>query len=161
MLIADITETTENSIQEYYQRTRRGKSAPPLQIHQSEESVVGHGESSSTVSVVGIMDEREGFLKGEEREGGVVHRAGGGEEREDVAESSGTPSLPSQQAQSMLPAFRDIDLQDLHKVEEFCKIGCGCSAKCSMQFSIKHYLQARADAQQMHRKELDHWLQEG
>ena len=51
--------------------------------------------------------------------------------------------------------FRDIDLEEQHVVEEFCRNGCGCSMDCVTQFSLKHFLLARANANQMHRNELD------
>ena len=51
--------------------------------------------------------------------------------------------------------FRDIDLEEQHVVEEFCRNGCGCSMNCVTQFSLKHLLLARANANQMHRSELD------
>ena len=51
--------------------------------------------------------------------------------------------------------FRDIDLEEQHIVEEFCRNGCGCSMNCVTQFSLKHLLLARANASQMHRSELD------
>ena len=49
--------------------------------------------------------------------------------------------------------FREIDYEDMAKVGEFCRNGCGCSIYCAMQFSAKHYLLTRSNAQQMHRKE--------
>ena len=51
--------------------------------------------------------------------------------------------------------FREIDYEDTAKVDEFCRNGCGCSMNCGMQFSVKHYLLTRSNAQQMYRKELD------
>ena len=51
--------------------------------------------------------------------------------------------------------FREIDYEDMAKVDEVCRNGCGCSINCAMQFSANHYLLTRSHAQQMHRKELD------
>ena len=51
--------------------------------------------------------------------------------------------------------FRDIDLKDVEKVDEFCKNGCVCTMRCSTKFSVKHYLATRANSQQLDRKELD------
>ena len=53
------------------------------------------------------------------------------------------------------PQFRDIDHQDVEKVEDFRRNGCGCSLNCSSNFSLKHYLSTWSDAQQMQRSELD------
>ena len=52
--------------------------------------------------------------------------------------------------------FRDIYLADVEKVDEFCKTGCGCSMNCATNFSMKHFLLTRGNAQQMHRKEVGH-----
>ena len=51
--------------------------------------------------------------------------------------------------------FREIDFQEVEKVEEFCRGGCGCSTNCASAFTKKHYLATRANAQQLERKELD------
>ena len=51
--------------------------------------------------------------------------------------------------------FRNIDLEEQQVVEEFCLNGCGCSMNRVTQFSLKHFLLPRANANQMHRSELD------
>ena len=51
--------------------------------------------------------------------------------------------------------FREMDYGDRAKVNDFCRNRCGCSVNFAMQFSVKHYLLTRFNAQQMHQKELD------
>ena len=76
------------------------------------------------------------------------------------AETSGINSQltviePEAAPWSVAPSFRDLDLAEQQKVEEFCQSGCGCSMNCAAQFSVTHFLLARANAQQLQRKELD------
>ena len=51
--------------------------------------------------------------------------------------------------------FCDIDQREVEKVEEFCRKGCGCSLNCAANYTWRHYLATRSNAQQMNRSKLD------
>ena len=135
-----------------------------------QEGVSGGGEEQEGVS--GGGKEQEGVSGGGEGQEGVN---GGGEGQEGVSgggdtgegmvednEGGGTAEDEGTVAHGPVVVsghhnveFRDIDFADVEKVDEFCKTGCGCSMNCERNFSMKHFLLTRGNAQQMHRKELD------
>lgn len=150
-------------------------------VNGGEEEVSGGGEGMEGVS--GGGEEQEGVCRpggegmervsggeegqkrvcwGEEGQEGVSQGGHTGEGIVEVSDGGGTAEREGAVARGRVVVsghqdveFRDIDLADVEKVDEFCKTGCGCSMNCATNFSMKHFLLTRGNAQQMHRKELD------
>ena len=96
------------------------------------------------------MGEGVGTAEGDNMGEGV-----GTAEGDNMGEGVGTEEGDNRVEGGVHPQFRDIDHQDVEKVEDFRRNGCGCSLNCSSNFSLKHYLSTRSDAQQMQRSDLD------
>ena len=121
------------------------------------EGVNGGGEEVS-----GVGEGMDGVSEGEEGQEGVSRGGHTGEGIVEVNDSGGTaegegtvPPGPVVVSGHQDVEFRDVDWAEVEKVDEFCKTGCGCSMNCATNFSMKHFLLTRGNAQQMHRKELD------